>query len=39
MGKVKSTIFKKGGKPKLTKQGNGPHSKPNHGRKKKIGQG
>jgi hypothetical protein len=27
------------GKPKLTKQGQGKRSKPNHGRKKRIGQG
>jgi hypothetical protein len=26
-------------KPKKTKQGNGQHSKPSHGRKLKIGQG
>jgi len=27
------------GKPKLTRQGNGTHSKPSHGRKKLRGQG
>tara|TARA_R100000734_G_C3208694_1_gene24691 strand:+ start:248 stop:361 length:114 start_codon:yes stop_codon:yes gene_type:complete len=27
------------GKPKKTKQGNGTHSRPNHGRKKLRGQG
>jgi hypothetical protein len=27
------------GKPKLTRQGQGKRSKPNHGRKKRIGQG
>jgi len=39
MGKVKGTIQKKESKPKLTSLGQGQNSKPNHGRKKKIGQG
>lgn len=39
MGKVKATLAKKEGKPKLTKQGQGMNSKPNHGRKKSRGQG
>jgi len=40
MGKVKgSTIQKKESKPKLTRQGQGLNSKPNHGRKKSRGQG
>jgi len=39
MGKVKTTLTKKEGKPKLTKQGQGMNSKPNHGRKQSRGQG
>lgn len=39
MGKVKGTVIKKEPKPKLTKQGQGQHSKANHGRKKSRGQG
>lgn len=39
MGKVKGTVIKKEAKPKSTKQGQGQHSKPNHGRKKMRGQG
>jgi hypothetical protein len=39
MGKVKATFKKKEPTPKLTKQGQGQHSKPNHGRKKLKGQG
>ena len=35
--KLKDTFIQ--GKPKKTKQGNGTHSKPNHGRKKMRGQG
>jgi len=36
MNKVSSYVV---GKPKKTKQGQGKHSKPNHGRKKHRGQG
>jgi hypothetical protein len=40
MGKVKgNTSTKKESRPKLTKQGQGQNSKPNHGRKKSRGQG
>jgi hypothetical protein len=39
MGKVKNLSQKKEAKPKLTRQGNGQNSKPNHGRKKSRGQG
>jgi hypothetical protein len=39
MNKVKTLTQKKEGRPKDTKQGQGMHSKPSHGRKKKIGQG
>jgi len=39
MGKAKTTSLKKESKPKRTKQGDGQHSKPNHGRKKSRGQG
>jgi hypothetical protein len=39
MNKVKSLTQKKEGRPKGTKQGQGMHSKPNHGRKKARGQG
>lgn len=40
MGKVKgSNSIKKESRPKLTKQGQGQHSKPSHGRKKSRGQG
>jgi len=39
MGKVKVTTQKKESKPKRTKQGDGQHSKANHGRKKSRGQG
>jgi len=39
MGKVKGTPAKKATKPKKTKQGQGQHSKANHGRKKSRGQG
>jgi hypothetical protein len=39
MGKVKGTTLKKASKPKKSKQGQGQHSKPSHGRKKSRGQG
>lgn len=40
MGKVKgNTLTKKESRPKLTRQGQGQHSKPSHGRKKSRGQG
>ena len=39
MNKVKTTLQKKEGRPKGTRQGQGTSSKPNHGRKKRIGQG
>lgn len=39
MGKVKIASKKKEAKPKRTKQGDGQHSKPSHGRKKSRGQG
>jgi hypothetical protein len=39
MGKVKTTSVKKKPTFKLTRQGQGQHSKPNHGRKKTRGQG
>jgi hypothetical protein len=39
MGRPKETINKKQSHPKKTLQGNGAHSKANHGRKKKHGQG
>jgi hypothetical protein len=39
MGKVKGTTQKKEAAPKLTRQGQGQRSKPNHGRKKLRGQG
>ena len=39
MGKVKATTQKKEPTPKLTLQGQGKRSKPNHGRKKLRGQG
>jgi len=39
MGKVKNVSFKKESKPKKSLQGQGQHSKPNHGRKKTRGQG
>ena len=39
MNKVKTTLQKKEGRPKGTRQGQGMNSKPNHGRKKSRGQG
>jgi hypothetical protein len=40
MAKPKSTVTNKiESKPKTTKQGDGKHSKPNHGRKLSRGQG
>jgi hypothetical protein len=39
MAKPKSAVDKIESKPKRTRQGNGLHSKPSHGRKKLRGQG
>ena len=39
MNKVKTTLQKKEGRPKGTRQGQGMNSKPSHGRKKSRGQG
>ena len=39
MNKVKTTLQKKEGRPKGTRQGQGMNSKSNHGRKKSRGQG
>jgi hypothetical protein len=34
-----AALERKARRPKLTRQGQGKRSKPNHGRKKRIGQG
>jgi hypothetical protein len=39
MAKAKAAVNKIESKPKKTRQGNGQHSKPSHGRKKSRGQG
>jgi len=39
MAKPKSTVIRLESKSKLTRQGQGRNSKPNHGRKKMRGQG
>jgi hypothetical protein len=39
MAKPKSTVIQIESKPKKTRQGDGKHSRPNHGRKLSRGQG